>query len=75
MTGVYAGQGGDQAERREIDSFELLLNSLADVAILQRPSWWTPQRTLTAVGALLAVLLLAAAWIAGLRRRVEQRTK
>jgi signal transduction histidine kinase len=75
LTGVYAGQGGDQAERREIDSFELLLNSLADVAILQRPSWWTPQRTLTAVGALLAVLLLAAAWIAGLRRRVEQRTK
>jgi signal transduction histidine kinase len=75
LTGVYAGQGGNRAERREIDSFELLLNSPADVVLLQQPSWWTPRHALTAVGALLAVLLLAAAWIAGLRRRVEQRTK
>jgi signal transduction histidine kinase len=52
----------------------MLLNSPADVTVLARPSWWTLQRLLSVVGALLVSLAVAAAWIALLRRKVEQRT-
>jgi signal transduction histidine kinase len=75
LTGVYAGQGGDRTVGRDIDSFELLLNSPDDIQVLQRPAWWTIKRTLLVVGALAAVLLLALAWIRALRRQVESQTK
>jgi signal transduction histidine kinase len=75
LTGVYAGRGGDRSLGRGIDSFELLLNAPADVKILERPSWWTIGHTLAVVGALMAVLLLALAWIMGLRRQVNLRTR
>jgi signal transduction histidine kinase len=74
LTGVYAGQGGDRAEKRDIDSFELLLNSASDITVLERPSWWTPGHTLTLVGALATGLLLAGGWISSLRLQVNQRT-
>jgi PAS domain S-box-containing protein len=75
LTGVYAGQGGDRAAGRSIDSFELLLNSPADVKVLKRPPWWTLGHTLVVVGALVGVLLLAFAWISGLRRQVNLKTR
>ena len=75
LTGVYAGRGGDRSVGRSIDSFELLLNSPSDVKVLERPSWWTIGHTLVVVGALAAVLLLALAWIMGLRRQVNLKTK
>jgi signal transduction histidine kinase/uncharacterized protein YdeI (BOF family) len=75
LTGVYAGQGGDRAAGRSIDSFELLLNAPSDVKILERPSWWTIGHTLAVVGALVVVLLLSMAWIMGLRRQVNLRTR
>ena len=46
LTGVYAGQGGDPASGRDIDSFELLLHSPADLSVLEQPSWWTLRRLL-----------------------------
>ena len=75
LTGVYAGRGGDRSVGRDIDSFELLLNSPADVQVLELPSWWTLQRILMVVGALVGILLLAFVWISGLRRQVEQQTR
>ena len=75
LTGVYVGQGGDRAAGRSIDSFELLLNSPADVKVLKRPAWWTLGHTLAVVGTLVAVLLLSMAWITGLRRQVNLRTR
>jgi PAS domain S-box-containing protein len=75
LTGVYAGLGGDRAEKRALDSFELLLNSPQDVVVLDRPPWWTIGRALVVLGFLLVVLLLAIAWISGLRRQVNARTK
>ena len=75
LTGVYAGRGGDKSVGRDIDSFELLLNSPADVKVLERPSWWTIGHTLVVVGTLVAVLLLALAWIMGLRRQVNLKTR
>jgi signal transduction histidine kinase len=75
LTGVYAGRGGDRSLGRGIDSFELLLNSPSDVKVLERPSWWTLGHTLVVVGALVAVLLLALAWIMGLHRQVNLKTR
>lgn len=75
ITGVYTGYGGNRAEGREIDSFELLLNSPADVTVLQSPSRWTLKFTLALLGALAVVLSLGLAWIAVLRRKVGERTR
>ena len=75
LTGVYAGQGGDRMRGREIDSFEMLLNSPADVEVLSTPSWWTARRALAVAGGLLAILLLAAVWIRALHRQVDERTR
>ena len=74
LTGVYAGQGGDMASGRDVTAFELLLNSGADVTTLARPPWWTVRRTLTALGGMVCVILIAVVWIALLRRRVEERS-
>jgi signal transduction histidine kinase len=75
LTGVYNGQGGEQGEKQNMTSFELLLNSPSDVLIVRRPSWWTPQRTLMLGGSLALGLLLAVGWIRSLRRQVEIRTR
>jgi signal transduction histidine kinase len=75
LTGVYAGEGGDRTRGRDLDSFELLLDSPRDVLVVRSPSWWTARHAVGVAGALLAVLLLAAIWIGALRRRVEERTR
>lgn len=74
ITGVYVGLGGDRVAAREIDGFEVLLNSPQDVRVEHLPSWWTARHALGALGLLGGVLLLALAWIYALRRRVAQRT-
>jgi signal transduction histidine kinase len=75
LTGVYAGAGGDPAAGRDIDSFELLLNSPADIRILEQPSWWTIQHALGLLGAMVVVLVAAFVWISLLRRQVEERSR
>lgn len=65
LSGVYLAQGR---------SFDLLLNSPADITVLSQPSWWTLRRLLIVVGILVFILILALAWITQLRRLVEQRT-
>ncbi|QUE52983.1 hypothetical protein KBB96_08840 [Luteolibacter ambystomatis] len=73
LTGVcVARDGGFGAPRME--SFELLLNSPADIRILSQPPWWTTRRILGLAGVLSLVLSLALVWIVQLRRRVEERT-
>jgi signal transduction histidine kinase len=53
-----------------------------DVRVLARPSWWTPQRLLTGLGILLAVLLVAIGWTvmvskknAALKQLVQEKEK
>jgi signal transduction histidine kinase len=75
LSGVYLGLGGDRASSREIDSFELLLDSPDDIRVLARPSWWTMRHTLAVMGGMLFVLLLALVWITVLRRQVEERSR
>jgi signal transduction histidine kinase len=74
LTGVYAGHGKDSVTGADSESSELLLNSRADISLLERPSWWTPGRALTVICSLLGVLLLAGAWVISLRGQVEART-
>jgi signal transduction histidine kinase len=73
LSGVLAChlRGGDSTH----DSFELWLNSSADITVLSRPSWWTIRRTLTLAAALTLVLLATLAWIRTLRLQVEERTQ
>jgi len=74
LTGVYSGLGGNRAVGQDISSFELLLNSPADIQVLARPPWWTLERLLIIVGALACVLAFSVLWITQLHRKVEART-
>jgi signal transduction histidine kinase len=75
LTGVYAGHGRDRLTGAETDSSELLLNSPADIHVVERPSWWTPARAVTVISSLVGALLLVAGWVVSLRRRVLERTR
>ena len=72
--GVYVTHGRSQEPGTATGSFDLLLNSPADITVLSQPSWWTLQQLLVLVGLLLVLLTFTAIWITQLRRLVEQRT-
>jgi signal transduction histidine kinase len=74
LTGIYAAQGGNKAIGQNISSFELLLNSPAEIKVLARPPWWTLERLLIIVGALACVLAITVLWITQLHHQVEERT-
>ena len=74
LTGVYAGAGGNRTTGMDVSNFELLLDSWADIRVLMRPPFWTLQRLLVLVGALVGGLGLALVWIRLLQHRVRQRT-
>jgi signal transduction histidine kinase len=73
LTGVYVSRGR-QRPGAEAESFDLLLNSPADITVLSQPSWWTLQRLLIVVGSLLVALVFVVIWNRQLQRQVEQRT-
>ena len=58
-----------------ISSFEIYLNSPTDIVVIQRPPWWTSRHLFWLLGGLGAVLVLALAWAASLRRQVRRRTR
>jgi signal transduction histidine kinase len=70
LTGTYASQGVS----KDVASFELLLNSSSDIAVLAHPPWWTLQKLLLMLGALACVLAVTVLWITQLHRKVEHRT-
>lgn len=51
---------------------ELVPRSAADIAILSRPSWWTPRRLAWALGLGAAMLAAVLAWVFALRRQVRR---
>ncbi len=55
-------------------SFQLVLRSPQDIAVLETAPWWTSQHLLRTLGLALALLLAAIGWVAALRRRVRQQT-
>jgi len=56
------------------ESFQLLLRSSGDVAVIQNPPWWTLSRLLWMLGIMTVVLLAGLAWVFVLDRRVRQQT-
>ena len=74
LQGVYVTRRRGVRPGTEAESFELWLNSPADITVLSQPSWWTLQRLLILVGILVVILFFTALWITQLRRLVEQRT-
>jgi signal transduction histidine kinase len=58
-TGVCFTQSG---EDKKLHSLQLLLADSNGVRILEKPSWFTPERLLIGVGILLAVLVIAVGW-------------
>jgi len=75
LTGTFSALDGDRLTGRDVNSFELLLNTPADVRVIARPPWWTLGRLLAAVTCLLTGLAAAFVWITLLRRQVERRTQ
>lgn len=59
----------------QISGLAVVLRTPADLRVLRRPPWWTPQRLLTLIFALLAVLLGSTLWNFALKRKAEKRGK
>lgn len=55
--------------------FRLMLRSPQDIRILRSAPWWTTRHTYWALGALLLMILMALAWAAMLKRRVNRQTQ
>ena len=66
-----AGQTANFARPTRLD---LLMRDASDIAVLHAPSWWTPQRTFTALLGVLLAALAALAWAMALRRTVARQT-
>ena len=62
-------------EARQVRTFGLWLRSGEDVTVLERPSWWTTRRALSALALLSFLSAAGAGWVAALRRRVASQTE
>jgi signal transduction histidine kinase len=75
LIGVYVAQGGNRLLGDNAAPFDLLLHtSPADVVVLSQPSWWTLERLLVVVGALVCALAILVLWVTQLHRQVEERS-
>jgi signal transduction histidine kinase len=57
-----------------VTSFEMYLNSPADIVVTARPNWWTTRHVLWLATALAGVFALVLGWVGLLRNQVRQRT-
>ena len=73
LTGVYVNTSEEQSSPN-VDPFELFVNNVADIVVLQQPSWWTVRHAVTVAAVLTGALGLAFIWITVLHRKVEERT-
>lgn len=64
-------QAGDDWRAK---AFRVQLRSVADIAVLEAPPWWTLQKVLWIAGALGFVTLAAFSWVMVLHRQVAERT-
>jgi diguanylate cyclase (GGDEF)-like protein len=80
VTGIFAGRVDERQITRDqgtsrIESFQILLRSPADVAVLESPPWWTSRRLLMLLTVLVILAVAILTWNAALRLRVEQQTR
>src|ERR1035437_4631003 len=72
--GPGSAVGFSSTRRCGAKSFRLLMRYPGDIFLLMRPPWWNLQKMLWAVSLLGGGVLLALAWVAILRRRVQKQT-
>lgn len=72
LTGLYLVQFDDFGRPRGV---QIQLRSLADLAVLESPRWWTAGRALGLAALLGGCALLVLAWVASLRSRVKKQTR
>jgi signal transduction histidine kinase len=72
LTGVYQARLDDNLN---IQSFQILLRSPADVRVLARPNWWTARRVIWSVATLGMAFALVLGWVTLLRTQVNARTR
>jgi signal transduction histidine kinase/CheY-like chemotaxis protein len=58
-----------------IQNFKLVLRTPQDVMVLKSASWWSVQRVLWLLAAMMVVVLTAFAWVLVLKRRVQRQTE
>ncbi|HUG44388.1 MAG TPA: response regulator [Acidobacteriota bacterium] len=56
-------------------AFQILLRSPDDIVVLRTPSWWTPQRALSALGLMVIISLAVMGWVFFLRRKIKEQTR
>jgi signal transduction histidine kinase len=54
---------------------DLLLRDASDIEVLSRPSWWTAQRVIVALGVVVTIAIAAFAWAVILQRMLRLRTE
>jgi signal transduction histidine kinase len=73
VTGVCSVQKTDPSRLpQKPQSFQMFLRRPSDITVLQRPPWWSIKHTLGLMAAMSIIFLIAAGWIAILRKRVEK---
>jgi signal transduction histidine kinase len=82
LTGICLNQFRNEGRRagrtgglRRAVSFQLLMRSIGDIAVIKSPPWWTPERVAWALGAGIVVLLGVLLWVVILQRRVRRQTQ
>ena len=77
VTGVCRIDPGEwrAGEDWRAKSFTIQLRSIADVRLVEAPSWWTLKKVLWIAGILSFVTLAAFGWVAVLRRKIIERTR
>jgi hypothetical protein len=63
LKGVYSVRGGNPSPGLSVSSFEILLNSAADITLLARPPWWTMKRVMGLLEVMGIVLLAGSLWV------------
>jgi signal transduction histidine kinase/CheY-like chemotaxis protein len=75
LVGICTVQAEAVAGARMPRGFRLLLQSPADLVVVQSAPWWTTTRALGTLGVMGAIMLGALAWVAVLRNRVRHQTE
>ncbi len=75
VVGVCLVKTDGAASQRAPRGFRILLQSPADVSLVQAAPWWTVTQMLAAVGVMAAVVLVSLAWVVVLRHRVRRQTE
>ena len=60
--------------RLPIQDFKIILRTARDVVVLTSAPWWSAQRVLWLLGAMILVVLTVSVWVLVLRRRVQAQT-